>query len=718
MMDLAVILCPLVAFLLYYNTLQAGFVYDDKRAILENADVASELSPLRDLMVHDFWGTPLNASGSHGSYRPLVTLSFRWTAHLVGVNHAYWYHWTNVLLHCVITAAVTMMAGRVSTLFLQENKQNELRHVNYVTGLLFAAHPIHCEAVAGLVGRADLLCTFFVLAGLVNYARRASLTMTLILTCTAFFSKEYGIMLAPICLLYDAVLAIHGHPRQPKRNNGMLYKQAILVLWSVALVAYRFWISDFQTPQFAKADNPTAASSSWTTRTLTFLYLPVFHFSLLLYPRWLSFDWSMDSIQPITCIKDIRNLVTLIFYAILVAAIRKTILAALAIIITTIPFLPATNVFAYVGFVAAERILYLPSVGFCLLVGIGVQKLLVIQQSHRTITCFSLLIVLLALGRRTIQRNNDWIDEEHLYRSGIEINPPKAYGNLGVVLQESGRLTEAEWNFKHALSYRPNMADVHHNLGNLFQQQGRFEESLQAYDLAILHRPQLAAAYSQKAKVLYKLKRWAEAERTLLACTQLTGHSQKDPNAHQSAKVSATILMADLLSQNASRAKEAEDWLLRASKLAPRNPLVYYQLGEFLSAQSRHDEAAEVFIQAVQIEPDSIAINLGAVLHVQGKFHEAEQVYLKALHLEHCGTLTSPRGQSLRFTDDRRNVNFLFPTLEFTESRQNIGKDPRIVLSRLLGFKWNVLQQLLRGPTGKIQKKKNKLRLSPTMKLF
>ncbi|XP_045032253.1 protein O-mannosyl-transferase TMTC2-like isoform X2 [Daphnia magna] len=696
-MDLAVIICPLVAFLLYYDTLQAGFVYDDKRAILENADVtvASESSTMSALMVHDFWGTPLNASESHGSYRPLVTLSFRWTAHLVGVNHAYWYHWTNVLLHCVITAAVTMIAGGASTLFLQENKnKNELRHGNYVTGLLFAAHPIHCEAVAGLVGRADLLCTFFVLAGLVNYGRRASLTMTLVLTCAAFFSKEYGIMLTPICLLYDVVLVIHGHPRQSKRNNRMLFKRAILVLWSVALVAYRFWISGFQRPQFAKADNPTAASSSWTTRTLTFLYLPVFHFGLLLYPRWLSFDWSMDAIQPVTCINDIRNMATLIFYAILVTVVRKTveqqsqnktqkILVALAILITTIPFLPATNVFAYVGFVAAERILYLPSVGFCLLVGIGVQKLLV-QQSNRTIICFALLIVLLASGRRTIQRNNDWIDEEHLYRSGIEINPPKAYGNLGVVLQESGRLTEAEWNFKKALSYRPNMADVHHNLGNLFQQQGRYEESLQAYNLAILHRPQLAAAYSQKAKVLYKLKRWAEAERTLLACTQLTGHLQKDPNAHQSAKVSATILMADLLSQNASRVNEAEDWLLRARKLAPRNPLVYFQLGEFLSARKRHDEAAEVYIQVVRIEPDSIAwtvaaahalhdasrnveaevyfrravalvpmdishrINLGAVLHVQGKFHEAEQVYLKALHLSPNHPLTTANLRRLR----------------------------------------------------------------------
>ena len=36
-----------------------------------------------------------------------------------------------------------------------------------------------------------------------------------------------------------------------------------------------------------------------------------------------------------------------------------------------IPFLPAANVFFRVGFVVAERVLYLPSVGFCVLVVLG-----------------------------------------------------------------------------------------------------------------------------------------------------------------------------------------------------------------------------------------------------------------------------------------------------------------------------------------------------------
>ena len=39
-----------------------------------------------------------------------------------------------------------------------------------------------------------------------------------------------------------------------------------------------------------------------------------------------------------------------------------------------IPFFPATNILIRVGFVVAERVLYLPSAGYCLLVAVGVTK--------------------------------------------------------------------------------------------------------------------------------------------------------------------------------------------------------------------------------------------------------------------------------------------------------------------------------------------------------
>lgn len=88
-----------------------------------------------------------------------------------------------------------------------------------------------------------------------------------------------------------------------------------------------------------------------------------------------------------------------------------------------LPFLPATNLFFYVGFVVAERVLYIPSVGYCLLVGLGCHVIQSRTRKSFVLVCVSLLLATFSL--RTVQRNRDWADEESLYRAGIPINPPK-----------------------------------------------------------------------------------------------------------------------------------------------------------------------------------------------------------------------------------------------------------------------------------------------------
>nr|CAD7570596.1 unnamed protein product [Timema californicum] len=120
-MDIVNLTCCFVAALLYYNTLDAGFVYDDSRAILTNQDVLPT-TPLLNLLRNDFWGTPMNHGGSHD-----------WPALCC--------HWTPPLLRIGVAA----------------------------TGLLFASHPIHVEAVAGVVGRADLAACVFYLSSFLCY---------------------------------------------------------------------------------------------------------------------------------------------------------------------------------------------------------------------------------------------------------------------------------------------------------------------------------------------------------------------------------------------------------------------------------------------------------------------------------------------------------------------------------------------------------------------
>lgn len=143
----------------------------------------------------------------------------------------------------------------------------------------------------------------------------------------------------------------------------------------------------------------------------------------------------------------------------------------LSITLLVLPFIPASNLFFYVGFVVAERILYLPSVGYCLLIGLGLGKLINFnvhlnkskaskvkqqqkfdkQQRHqhhrnndvRSIAIIVFLIILISgCSLKTLLRNQDWHDEESLYRSAIKVNPPKGESNLAKILQN--------WNLREA----------------------------------------------------------------------------------------------------------------------------------------------------------------------------------------------------------------------------------------------------------------------------
>lgn len=96
---------------------------------------------------------------------------------------------------------------------------------------------------------------------------------------------------------------------------------------------------------------------------------------------------------------------------------------ALAVALTAIPFVPVSNMFFYVGFVLAERVLYMPSVGYCFLFGYGYAALE--RRLGPKWSRMGLAVVLTVYGVRTVIRNNDWQDDESLYRSGVHINPPK-----------------------------------------------------------------------------------------------------------------------------------------------------------------------------------------------------------------------------------------------------------------------------------------------------
>lgn len=182
-----------------------------RRAILGNPDVV-HTTPWTNLLLSDFWGTPLTDSGSHGSYRPLCVLTFKLN-HLFDGFKPLGYHLVNVLLHCTATFLVVRVARHV------------LRSIwgTIVTGALFASHPIHTEAVAGIVGRADLAaCNFYLLAFIAYFKHVewreqndkrcwSALIGTIVLSIAAVLCKETAATSLVLCALYDIIRATNGY---------------------------------------------------------------------------------------------------------------------------------------------------------------------------------------------------------------------------------------------------------------------------------------------------------------------------------------------------------------------------------------------------------------------------------------------------------------------------------------------------------------------------
>ncbi len=295
---------------------------------------------------------------------------------------------------------------------------------------------------------------------------------SLLLSAAAMLSKEHGVTAVGVCFAADAAGCFGGASGASgacasKLAQRKLRSLTALALGAAALLALRARAMGFSAPTFARADNPAAASDCLLSRALTFAHLPALNLWLLLCPSTLSFDWSMDAVPVVGGLWDRRNLASAAFYALLaslaLSCLRRTGKAtgwptgvtlrrreeeeedrrllsppatALSLLLLAVPFLPATNLLFYVGFVVAERVLYVPSLGFCLLVSHAVDRVATVafprgrrrrrrRGSRWAFWLAATFLLLLPAGLRTLRRNHDWGDEGRLYLSGAAVNPPK-----------------------------------------------------------------------------------------------------------------------------------------------------------------------------------------------------------------------------------------------------------------------------------------------------
>ncbi len=417
---LAALLLILV-FAAYSNSFQSGFEVDSHAQVLENPAVQSvSMEHLRLIFQKNYWHqqpSPL--------YRPLVTLSWLFNyAVLRAGDQAAGYHWFNLIVHAL---NVLLVWGLGLTVWRRELP-------SFFTAAVFALHPVNTEAVTNIAGRADLMAGFALIGGLLVHVRwggapgRGRLLWLAGAGTAAFFgvfSKENAIILPAAMLLYDVAF----RPRD-LRSRG-LWRGYLATLPAMLLMAWaRRWILAHEpTPDILFVDNPLLGADFLTAR-LTAMTILWKYVGLLAWPRWLSCDYSYNQIPMASPGAGLAALAAILALLSLAAWLyRRSPQAFFFVLFFFLALAPTANVFLMIGTIMAERLLYLPSIGFA---GCLAAVLFAGAPRRATLATAAFLgLATIAFGWRTYQRNFDWSEGQRLWLSASEVCPNSFKAVLG-----------------------------------------------------------------------------------------------------------------------------------------------------------------------------------------------------------------------------------------------------------------------------------------------
>ncbi|XP_030034296.2 protein O-mannosyl-transferase TMTC4 isoform X2 [Manduca sexta] len=440
----------------------------------------------------------------------------------------------------------------------------------------------------------------------------------------------------------------------------------------LTILTFRWTVMGGTKPVFKAIDNPAAFAENFFTRIRTYNYIYFLNGVLFLWPQWLCYDWSMGCIPLVENVLDNRNSCILMLYIYVLLIICNIIfrnsgpkkrLIMLAVCLIIVPFSPASNIFYSVGFVIAERILYIPSAGYCLLVGIGFNTLLNYRsQLICKVAKFMFLLLLLIYETRSWQRSLDWQNEYSLFISGLSVCPlnAKVHYNVAKVADASHHTEWALAEYKEAIRLFPEYYQAMNNLANLLKNEKKYQEAEFYLTAAIKHKPDFPAAWMNLGIVLANTKRYNESEiayKTALTyrkkypdCLYNLGNLYLEMNntflamekwfdainLNSKHDLAWTNLMA--LLDNTGQINKALKIIPKALAELPESPSVNFAIANIYGKINEYEEAEKYFKKSIKLFNSKVQAihyaNLGVLYHRWKKYSLAEEMYLNALKID------------------------------------------------------------------------------------
>jgi len=591
----------------YHNCFTGAFVFDDLPSIARNASIR-RMWPL--------WGplSPPKALTVEG--RPVANFTLAINYALGGMT-PWGYHAVNLAIHML--AGLTLFGIVRRTLLrpaMNGRSGAEAMPLALAVAVIWTVHPLQTEAVTYVVQRAESLMGLFYLLTMYCFIRGAEsekkgqwYALSVAACLLGMATKEVMVSAPLMVLVYDRTF-IAGSFARAWRQRWRLYAGLagtwVVLGYLVANANSRGGSAGFET------------EVTWWTYALTQCLAVMHYLKLSVWPYPLVFDYGTATVKHVMqALPYALGLVTLAAGTVIALWYRRAI-GFLGVWFFAI-LAPSSSVVPVATQTMAEHRMYLPLAAVVTLGVMGINALM----GRRSMAVF--LVLAVGLGFLTTRRNQDYRTEISIWNDTLAKRPDnvRAHYNLGVALEQVGKVGEAIDQYKQAVQIKPDASEPHLNLGVALDKMGRGQEAIGQYEEALRIRPDYVKAHYNLGLALWHAGQLQGA----------IGHYEQalriDPDSTE-----AHVNLGIALSQIGSN-QDALVHFMEALRLSPDSPEVHCNLGLALFQEGKVSEAMEHFEQALRIAPDYVEahFNLGLALSKLGRTPEAIEQYEQALKL-------------------------------------------------------------------------------------
>lgn len=509
----AMLFVVVVAVLIYTPTYNGEFLLDDFDAIVENASVTKGLSGIPEIWTQEYRAAFVDEGGS--LYRPLTQSIFAmvWS---IDPGNTIWFHLLNLLLYGI---CVLLLIRWLRLLFPREHWW-----LWAFIALIFAVHPIHTEVVANIKSADELLSVAFALMCLASLHRAIgdAKLVKLLIPASWFFlalcSKEGVVTL----LAFIPILAITRYERKAKFaiTTTAIMAMPVVVYLLLRALAIGGLTGSEETPVI---DNIIVGAEG-IARFTTPITLLGYYVWKLLAPWSLSHDYSFRQLEPMGLDHPgfWAALVCWGAIAYLLVYFRKKhlgIWVSLLMLVITISIY--SNLLLVIGTHFAERLMFLPSVAFSMLLGWLFYLWALRNNPNKSWSgakwsVGAMLILGFLMAGKSMDRGRLWKNGKDLFEADVKTAPmsTRTHYRLGRYYNKLGlgsdmAADKQKWHkdalieLKLSLQIFPKFADAHSELALAYQNLNQFDLALSHNNQALAINPNHTAALNNKGAVLF-----------------------------------------------------------------------------------------------------------------------------------------------------------------------------------------------------------------------